>query len=198
MAKMESEAKTEVSFPPYVKRCRTISLSLSIVVIAGFLVAYLLNDLIILNYVHVITGGIWAGITLFMGTIMSRIMSMLDINARIEVAKRLSPLLLFFMPTLTVVTIISGYYLAVKLGVFIITSPWIVAAGIIVIILIVIGFGIIGRNERRLFLELYKQKPNVEKIERLMNINHEAERIQAIFLLAIIFVMARIVILGVF
>jgi hypothetical protein len=198
MAKMESEAKTEVSFPPYVKRCRTISLSLSIVVIAGFLVAYLLNDLIILNYVHVIAGGIWAGITLFMGTIMSRIMSMLDINARIEVAKRLSPLLLFFMPTLPVVTIISGYYLAVKSGVFIITSPWIVAAGIIVIILIVIGFGIIGRNERRLFLELYKQKPNVEKIERLMNINHEAERIQAIFLLAIIFVMARIVILGVF
>jgi|GEM_PF-1259574 hypothetical protein len=54
---METEEENKVSFPPYVKRYRTISLSLSIVVIAGFLVAYLLNDLIILNYVHIITGG---------------------------------------------------------------------------------------------------------------------------------------------
>jgi len=54
---MESEKENKVSFTSYVKRYRTISLSLSIVVIAGFLVAYLLNDLIILNYVHVITGG---------------------------------------------------------------------------------------------------------------------------------------------
>jgi len=47
------------------------------------------------------------------------------------------------MPTLAAVTIISDYYPAVKLGVLIITSPWMIATRIIVIILIVISFGII-------------------------------------------------------
>jgi len=43
-----------------------------------------------------------------MGTVMRRIMLTLDINARKEVAKRLSSLLLFFMPTLAAVTIIQA------------------------------------------------------------------------------------------
>jgi hypothetical protein len=47
------------------------------------------------------------------------------------------------MPTLAAVTIISDYYPAVKLGVLIITFPWMIATRIIVIILIVISFGII-------------------------------------------------------
>jgi len=73
---------------------------------------------------------------------MRRIMLTLDINARKEVAK--DCLLSFcFMPTLAAVTIISDYYPAVKLGVLIITFPWMIATRIIVIILIVISFGII-------------------------------------------------------
>lgn len=195
---METEEENKVSFPPYVKRYRTISLSLSIVVIAGFLVAYFLNNLMVLDYVHVITGGTWTGIDLFMGTIMSRIMLSLDVNSRVEVAKRLTPLLMIFMPTLSAVVITAGYYLANRLGWFIITSPWIIAAGVIVIILTVQGFGILMRNEIRVFLELNKQKPNVEKIVRLTNINLKTAGSQAIFQLAIIFVMAHLAIFGPF
>jgi hypothetical protein len=195
---MKSEEESKVSFPPYVKRFLTISLSLSIVVIAGFLVAYFLNNLMVLDYVHVITGGTWTGIDLFMGTIMSRIMLSLDVNSRVEVAKRLTPLLMIFMPTLSAVVITAGYYLANRLGWFIITSPWIIAAGVIVIILTVQGFGILMRNEIRVFLELNKQKPNVEKIVRLTNINLKTAGSQAIFQLAIIFVMAHLAIFGPF
>ncbi|MFP3191044.1 MAG: hypothetical protein RXR31_06920 [Thermoproteota archaeon] len=195
---MKSEEENKVSFPPYVKRFLTISLSLSIVVIAGFLVAYFLNNLMVLDYVHVITGGTWTGIDLFMGTIMSRIMLSLDVNSRVEVAKRLTPLLMIFMPTLSAVVITAGYYLANRLGWFIITSPWIIAAGVIVIILTVQGFGILMRNEIRVFLELNKQKPNVEKIVRLTNINLKTAGSQAIFQLAIIFVMAHLAIFGPF
>jgi len=195
---MKSEEESKVSFPPYVKRFLTISLSLSIVVIAGFLVAYFLNNLMVLDYVHVITGGTWTGIDLFMGTIMSRIMLSLDVNSRVEVAKRLTPLLMIFMPTLSAVAITAGYYLANRLGWFIITSPWIIAAGVIVIILTVQGFGILMRNEIRVFLELNKQKPNVEKIVRLTNINLKTAGSQAIFQLAIIFVMAHLAIFGPF
>ena len=195
---MKSEEESKVSFPSYVKRFLTISLSLSIVVIAGFLVAYFLNNLMVLDYVHVITGGTWTGIDLFMGTIMSRIMLSLDVNSRVEVAKRLTPLLMIFMPTLSAVVITAGYYLANRLGWFIITSPWIIAAGVIVIILTVQGFGILMRNEIRVFLELNKQKPNVEKIVRLTNINLKTAGSQAIFQLAIIFVMAHLAIFGPF
>lgn len=105
---------------------------------------------------------------------------------------------MIFMPTLSAVVITAGYYLANRLGWFIITSPWIIAAGVIVIILTVQGFGILMRNEIRVFLELNKQKPNVEKIVRLTNINLKTAGSQAIFQLAIIFVMAHLAIFGPF
>lgn len=195
---MKSETKEKVTLPPYAIRFMLTSLILSIITITGFLVAYFLDNVMILNYVHVITGGTWTGIDLFMGTIMSRIMLSLDVQSRVEVAKRLTPLLMIFMPTLSAVAITAGYVLASKLGIFIINSPWIIAAGIIVIILSIQGFGILMRNEIRVFLELNKKNPNAEKIVRLTSINLKTAGSQAIFQLAIIFVMAHLTIFGPF
>lgn len=89
-----------------------LSYATLIVPIAGLIIALVTTDLRLLIYTHVITGGTWTGIDLFMGLVMTRVMKGLNPEARTEVVKRLVPLLLFFMPVLAGVAITSGIILA--------------------------------------------------------------------------------------
>jgi len=82
-----------------------LSYATLIVPIAGLIIALVTTDLRLLIYTHVITGGTWTGIDLFMGLVMTRVMRGLNPEARTEVVKRLVPLLLFFMPVLAGVAI---------------------------------------------------------------------------------------------
>lgn len=165
-----------------------------IVLIPSILVAIviLVRNVTILDYAHVLLGGTWTGIDLFMGLILSRVMSKMPVGARIEFIKRLVPMMLFLMPTIASLAITCGIYLATYEGVFRLSYPVIIAAGIIVIVLVVQGFAIFLPNELRIFLELRKTSPDSKKISRLAMINFKLSGIQAAFQFAIIFVMANI------
>ena len=155
-------------------------------------VVILLRNLTILDYTHVLLGGTWTGIDLFMGLVMSRVMIKMSPGARIELIKRLVPMMLFFMPTIASLAITAGIYLASYEGLFKLSYPVIIAAGIIVLILVVIGFGVLFPNELRIVLELRKNSPNTGKISRLAMINFRLSGVQAAFQFAIIFIMANI------
>jgi uncharacterized membrane protein (DUF485 family) len=86
------------------------------------------GNLLALNYLHVLTGGTWTGIDLFMGIVMGRILKGLEPQARTQVIKKLVPLMLFLMPALATVAITSGINLASKLGMLTFASPVILAA----------------------------------------------------------------------
>jgi len=159
-------------------------------------VALLSRSMSLLDYTHVICGGTWTGIDLFMGLVMSRVMKGLAADARAEVVKRLVPLMLFLMPALASVAITAGIYLAQWEGLLDIHSPLIIAAGIIVLILSIQGFGILLPTEVRVFLELIKPNPDRDKIVRLGMRNIKVSGSQAIFQIAIIFVMANLAIFG--
>jgi len=155
-------------------------------------VVILLRNLTILDYTHVLLGGTWTGIDLFMGLVMSRVMIKMSPGARIELIKRLVPMMLFFMPTIASLAITAGIYLASYEGLFKLSYPVIIAAGIIVLILVAIGFGVFLPNELRILLELRKNSPNTGKISRLAMINFRLSGVQAAFQFAIIFIMANI------
>lgn len=146
----------------------------------------------LLDYAHVLSGGTWTGIDLFMGLVVGRILSRLSNEARVEFIRQLIPVMLFVMPTLASVTITAGIYLAISMGIFSLSHIAFIAAGIIVIILLVQGFGIFLPNEVRIVLELNKESPEVQKISRLASINFKLAGVQAFFQFAIIFVMANI------
>src|SRR5215204_139935 len=141
------------------------------------------GNLLALNYLHVLTGGTWTGIDLFMGVVMSRILKGLEPQARTQVIKKLVPLMLFLMPALATVAITSGIKLA---------SPMIVAAVVIVVILSVQGFGILMPTEIRIFLELRKKAPNRDKIIKWGMRNVKLAGSQGVFQVALIFVMANL------
>ncbi len=173
-----------------------MSIATLLIPVVVLIVALLTQNLLLLDYTHVICGGTWTGIDLFMGLVMSRVMKGLAPEARAEVVKRLVPLMLFLMPALASVAITAGIYLAQWEGLFNIGSPLIIAAGIIVVILSVQGFGILLPTEVRILLELIKPNPNRDKIVKLGMRNITVSGSQAIFQIAIIFVMANLALAG--
>ena len=61
-----------------------------------------------LDYVHVMTGGMWTGIDLFMGIFGRTVMMRISPASRVEVAKRLIPTMLFLMPSIASVATTAG------------------------------------------------------------------------------------------
>jgi hypothetical protein len=138
------------------------------------------------------TGGMWTGIDLFMGIFGRTVMMRISPPSRIEVAKRLTPTMLFLMPSIASVATTAGYVLASKIGVWNLASSWIQATIIVVVILLVQGFGILLPNELRVFSELRKDTPDTDKIVKLSIRNLNMSGSQAIFQIIIIYIMANL------
>lgn len=186
MEKLPAEhERNERIFSPY-------SLVTLLVPIAALVLVLAVGNLLAFNYLHVLTGGTWTGIDLFMGIVMGRILKGLEPQARTQVIKKLVPLMLFLMPALATVAITSGINLAAKLGMLTLASPMIVAAIVIVIILSVQGFGIIMPTEIRIFLELRKKEPDRNKIIKWGMRNVKLAGSQGVFQVALIFIMANL------
>lgn len=160
--------------------------------IGAFLIAFFSGRQLYLNYVHVMMGALWTGIDLFMGLVIGRVLSKVNVGARVEFIKRMMPIMLFLMPSLSAVTITAGVYLALWEGIFNIHYYTIIAAGVIVVILLIQGLGIFLPNELRIFLELRKSNPDTAKISRLGMLNFKLSGSQAFFQIALIFVMANL------
>jgi Domain of unknown function (DUF4149) len=159
---------------------------------AALAVAMALGSLMLLNYVHIMTGALWTGIDLFMGIAVGPVLGAMEPRQRAEVFKRLIPKITFLMPMLSSVTIISGVLLAQRLGMLSRDNLWIMAALIITAILIIQGFGVLLPNEIRIFKQLISPTPDVDRIVKLGMQNARLAGIQGLFQLAIIFVMANL------
>jgi len=91
------------------------------------------------------------------------------------------------------VAITSGIYLAIRDGLFDLRSPWIIAAGIVVAILTIQGFGFLPPNSVRILLQITNEKPDIAKIAKLNMRNLRIPGSQAAFQIAIIFIMANLI-----
>ncbi len=191
---MASLAQTSPSSPTKERWITARGMAGLLVPIAGLAAALLTGNLLLLDYVHVLTGGTWTGIDLFMGFFLSYVLRSSSVMVRAEVAKKLTPLMLFFVPSISSVAITAGYFLANRLGVFSLSSPLIIAAGILVVLLLIQGLGIFLPNNVRVLLELNKQAPDYNKISKLMMLNFKLSGVQGVLQIAIIFVMASLAI----
>lgn len=160
--------------------------------IASLMIALASGSLLALDYVHVLSGGTWTGIDLFIGFALSYVLRSSSPMVRAEVARRLTPITLFLIPSISSTAITAGYLLASRLGIFNVYSPSIEAAGVIIIILLVQGLGIFLPNNVRVLLELGKQSPDIQKISRLMMLNFRLSGVQGVLQIALIFVMANL------
>lgn len=150
----------------------------------------------LLNFVHVLCGGLWTGIDLFMGFVVGPILRRLPLDARRAVIANLVPRTLFLMPTLSIVTTTAGWFLAKRIGFLDLGYPefgWVIAALAIVTVLAVQGLGYLLPTNLRLYFEMQKPTPDAEKIGRWMRTYVRVTGIQGVMQIAIYVVMARFV-----
>ncbi len=166
-----------------------------IAVLAGLVVAIAGNWQWALDFFHVVGGGLWTGIDLFVGLVIGPIMGSMSIPARIEFSKRFMPRMLLIMPTLVTVTLASGWQLARKIDVLAVPYPqhwWVTASFIVVGVLTVIALGVLEPANVAVLFELRKPQPNGALIARLMRRFVYAAGVIGVMQLAILIIMTRI------
>ena len=147
------------------------ALPLVAAVLIALVVAIHSNSLWALDWFHVVGGGLWTGIDLFVGLIIGPILGSLSVQARIEFSTRFMPKMILLMPTLVTMTLAAGWQLAHHLGNL---NPhwhnhwWLVTSYIVVGVMAVIAIGLLEPANLAVLFELKKPRPDGELIARLM------------------------------
>ena len=166
----------------------------SALALAVMTAAIMSQDRWFLNFVHVMCGVLWTGIDLFMGFVVGPILRRVDMPVRREIIIRLVPKTLFLMPTLSIITGTSGWYLAQARGFDQLPWPqygWVAAALALVTLMTLQGLGYLLPANLRVCLELQKPAPDFGKIGRLMKGYFIAVAAQGAMQVTIIVIMAR-------
>ncbi len=155
-----------------------------------------IDNVWLLNFVHVMAGVLWTGIDLFMGFVVGPILRRVPIPARRAVILRLTPKTLFLLPTLSILTSTAGWFHAKQIGLLNAPYPafwWVVAALVIVTILTIQGLGFLLPTNLMVYFEMRKPQPDGARIGRLMRWYFYAVAFQGCMQVAIIVVMSRFV-----
>jgi len=169
-------------------------LAAAAVALAAMTVAILSPSLWFLDFVHVMAGALWTGIDLFMGFIVGPVLRKVSFETRRAIIAGLIPRTLILMPTLSMITSTSGWFLAVRMGFLDVSYPefwWVIASLAIVTVLTVQGLGYLLPTNLRLYFEVQKPQPDSEKIARWMKTYVRVVAVQGTMQVAIIVVMAR-------
>jgi hypothetical protein len=171
-------------------------LGYGILALAVMAVAIASHDHWFLNFVHVFCGVLWTGIDLFMGFVIGPILRRVDLAVRREIIVRLVPRTLFLMPTLSIITGTTGWYLAEDLGFLALPWPqfgWVVAALALVVAMTAQGVGYLLPTNLRVCLELRRPDPDFPKVGRMMRRFFVAVAAQGVMQVLTIVIMARFV-----
>jgi hypothetical protein len=140
-------------------------------VLAGLIATIATNRLWALDFFHVVSGGTWTALDLFLGFVIGPILGRLSIPARIEFTTRFMPKMVLIMPTLVTCTLAAGWQLARHEGFLTTSYPdhgWVVASFIVVAVMAVIALGLLEPANIAVLFELRKPQPNSDVISRLM------------------------------
>lgn len=108
---------------------------------ASFIIFLMSGNLLLLDYIHVLTGAIWTGTDVFLGLIFSRVVKTLDNRTKYDISQRILPMTLYFIPSVTILTPMAGIFLAIKENAFKgLPIGFIVSLFVIGIILVLISY----------------------------------------------------------
>ena len=153
------------------------------------------HHLWLLNFTHVFSSLLWTGIDLFMGFVLGPNSAGDRSICAQAVLLRLTPRTLFLMPTLSIISGTTGWYLADAMGFTALNWPqygWVVAALVLVTLLAVQGLGYLLPTNLRVCLELQRDTPDNATIAKLTNHYFLAIALQGIMQVLTIIVMARL------
>ncbi len=165
------------------------------VVLAGLVVTIATNRLWALTFYHVVGGGLWTALDLFLGLVIGPIIAKMPVSARMEFSARFMPKMLLIMPTLVTMTLASGWQLARLVGNLDTAYPkhwWLTASFIVVGVMAVIAIGILEPANIAVLFEMRKPEPNGEIIGRLMRRFVYTAGITGVMQIATLVIMTRL------
>ena len=165
------------------------------VVLAGLVAAIATNKLWPLTFYHVVGGGLWTALDLFLGLVIGPILAKMSIQARMEFSARFMPKMLLIMPTLVTMTLASGWQLARLVGNLEVGYPkhwWLTASFIVVGVMAVIAIGILEPANIAVLFEMRKPQPNGELIGKLMRRFIYTAGITGVMQIATLIIMTRL------
>jgi hypothetical protein len=139
--------------------------------LAGVVVAIARNERWGLVFCHVVGGGLWTAIDLFVGFVVGPIIGRLSIPARVEFSTRFMPKMALIIPTVVTMTLAAGFQLARQDGFLDTSHPnhaWVVASMCVVGVMAVIALAYLEPANIAVLFELRKPQPDGEVIARLM------------------------------
>jgi hypothetical protein len=137
---------------------------------------------------------LWTGIDLFMGFVLGPILRRVDLPGRREIMRRLTPRTLFLMPTVSIISGTTGWFLAVQFGYFTLewlAFGWVAAALILVVLMTIQGLGFLTPVNVFVCLELQKIDPDMKKVGDWMQRYFYVVALQGTVQVAIIVIMTR-------
>lgn len=165
------------------------------VVIAGLVVTIATNKLWPLEFYHVVGGGLWTALDLFLGLVIGPILAKMPVSARMEFSARFMPKMLLIMPVLVTMTLASGWQLARLVGNLDVGYPkhwWLTASFIVVGVMAVIAIGILEPANIAVLFEMRKPRPDGEIIGRLMRRFVYTAGITGVMQIATLVIMTRL------
>jgi len=165
------------------------------VIVLALIVSIAANWRWALMFFHVAGGGLWTGIDLFVGFVVGPILGRLSIPARAEFSSKFMPMMVLIMPTLVLMTLASGFQVAVVLGNLdpaSVNHTWLVASFIVVGVMATIALGALEPANIAVLFEMNKPRPNGEVIARLMRRFIYAAGITGAMQVATLLIMTRI------
>jgi hypothetical protein len=162
--------------------------------IAAMIAVIVAGNIWLLDFVHVFSSLLWTGVDLFMGFVLGPILRRVDLSVRREIVRRLTPRTLFLMPTVSIISGTTGWFLAVALGYTALDWPafwWVTAALILVTLMTIQGLGFLTPVNVYVCLQLQKREPDMNNISYWMRWYFYAVALQGLMQVAIIVVMTR-------
>ena len=157
--------------------------------------ALVMHNTFILDYTHVLSGALWTGADLFLGFVLGPVMRRLDPLQRKAVITYLVPRTLLYMPIVALTTGTAGWFLSDWLGLLSPDNPlrpWVFVALAMIFLMTIMGLGILLPNNLRIYRELQRPRPDVERISQINRTNLFLSGVQGVFQVLIILVMAHL------
>lgn len=164
-------------------------------VVAFVIAAIAGNWLWALTFCHVVGGGLWTAIDLFLGLVIGPILGRLPIPARVHFSARFMPAMVLIMPTLVLMTLAAGFQLALKLGNLAPGNPnhaWLIASYCVVGLMAVIALGVLEPANIAVLFEMRKPRPNPAVIETLMKRFLYTAGVTGVLQVATLIIMTRV------
>jgi hypothetical protein len=160
--------------------------------IAVMFAAIVAGNIWFLDFIHVFSSLLWTGVDLFMGFVLGPILRRVELSVRREIMQHLTPRTLFLMPTVSIISGTTGWFLAVQFATL--EWPaygWVAAALILVALMTIQGLGFLTPVNVFVCLELQKIDPDMKKIGYWMQRYFYAVAVQGTMQVAMIVVMTR-------